>query len=374
MARGSSGPAPEALPEADRLDPFPHPRATSKLYGHMAARSEFDRALTTGRCHHAWLLAGPEGIGKATFAYAVTCFALAEDHERTGEGALAVQADGRTSRQVRALSHPGVMIIRRPYDLKDKRIRAVVTVDEVRRLKGFLTRTAAGGWRVVIVDAIDDLNTAAANALLKSLEEPPPRSLFLLVCREPGRLLPTIRSRCRTIQMDRLSADDVVDAAIAARASADPGVEVPDDVDWRRVAAASGGSVRRCLMLANGNGEAIVGSVRRILTMLPKVDWSEAHALAERLAAANQGAQFEMFYTLLLEDMADVARAGAGMTGLPQHTEGLGAQLVRAGRLASWAELWESIAAERAAAVTLNLDRKTLILDTIDRLANATRG
>ena len=158
--------------------------------------------------HHAWLLAGREGIGKATFAYRLARHVLARPEERDPFGqSLEVAADSTAARQVAALSHPGLLVLRRPYDTRTKRFGASIPVDEVRRLKSFLGLTAGdGAWRVVIVDAADDLNINAANALLKSLEEPPKRAVFLLVSSEPSRLLPTIRSRSRRLDLAALAA------------------------------------------------------------------------------------------------------------------------------------------------------------------------
>lgn len=374
MARAPQVQEIEVFPEADRLDPFPHPRMTRKVFGHSSARAAFDGALRSGQCHHAWLMTGPEGVGKATLAYEVARFAMAEPPERAPDGVLALNGETRTARQIVALSHPGLLLIRRPYDPKDKRFRAVITVDEVRKLKSFLGHTgSAGSWRVVIVDPIDEMNVSAANALLKSLEEPPPRTLFLLICAEPGRLLPTIRSRCRQIQLGPLSHEDVRAAAEEAMTAAAPPVDAPKAGDWDTVLSAAGGSVRRLLMLAGGQGLEAVTGVRRILELLPKTDWTAAHRLADAVAPAAQTATFELFYAVLLDEMAQAARAGAGLPA-PKHLAALGEDLAARGRLATWAELWESIAAEKAAAVALNLDRKTLVLDTIDRLAQATRA
>jgi len=197
MARAPAVHEIEELPEADRLEGFPHPRATARLYGQEIAERTLADAFASGRMHHGWLLSGPEGIGKATLAYRFARFVLADAASRDMFGqSLDAPDDGASARQVRALSHPGLLVIRRAYDTKTKRFPATIPVDDVRRLKTFLGRTSeTGAWRVVIVDRADELNISAANALLKSLEEPPPRTIFLLVSSAPGRLLTTIRSR-----------------------------------------------------------------------------------------------------------------------------------------------------------------------------------
>ena len=181
MARAPQLQEIEATPEADRLEGFPHPRETQRLAGHLAAQQAVRQAFAEGRVHHAWLLAGREGIGKATLGYRIARFVLARPEERA-EGTLDVPPGSVAARQVTALSHPGLLVLRRPWDAKAKRHTTSIPVDEVRRLKSFLAHSAGpGAWRVVIVDQADELNTNAANALLKSLEEPPPNALFLLV-------------------------------------------------------------------------------------------------------------------------------------------------------------------------------------------------
>lgn len=373
MARAPKVQDVEVMPEADRLEPYPHPRLTERVHGHTVAQQAFAQAIDSGQCHHAWLICGAEGIGKATLGYAVARYAMANADERGESGDLSVRRESRAARQIAALSHPNLLLIRRPYDTKEKRFRSVITVDEVRRLKTFLShKSGEAAWRVVIVDPIDDLNTAASNALLKSLEEPPPRTLFLLICARPGRLLPTIRSRCRTIQLAPLGDDDLKAAALEAMRSAGQENGAVDERAWPELVGAAGGSVRRCLLLADTTGLELIRQVRGIMGSLPKVDWPAVHKLADRLAPAAKSVEFEMFFSLMLRDISDAARAAVGLSA-PRHVDQLGQRLHSTGRVASWAELWESIAAERDAAVALNLDRRSLVLETIGRLAEAAR-
>ena len=230
MARAPALQEDEALPEADRLEGFPHPRETRTLIGHEAVERELSEAFAGGRMHHAWLIVGPEGVGKATLAYRLARHVLARPDERDPAGqSLEIAPETAAARQIRALSHPGLLVLRRPYDVRSKRIAASIPVDVVRRLKSFLGLTAAEGtWRVVIVDAADELNINAANALLKSLEEPPTRALFLLVASEPSRLLPTIRSRCRRLDLAPLTGEALrkaTDAALSAVEMEAPGAQ-----------------------------------------------------------------------------------------------------------------------------------------------------
>jgi DNA polymerase-3 subunit delta' len=371
MARRAAAQETEAPPEADRLAPFPHPRETRRLIGHVAAAEELAADLAAGRLHHGWLVGGPEGIGKATLAYRFATWLLARPEERGASRSLDIAPDAQAARQIRAQSHSGLLVVRRPFDPKTKRHASVVTVDEVRRLRSFLAHTSAGdGWRVVIVDPADDLNPSAANALLKSLEEPPPRTIFLLLAAEPGRLLPTIRSRCRTLNLQPLSREELWEAAGQAMTAAD--VEPPLAEERERLTVLAGGSVRRFLHLAVSGGLELETAVRHALGLLPKVDWNAVHALADDLSGAANEDRFEQFYELLTGLLARLVRVRGGRDGEPAERE-LAARLIAEGALATWAELWETICHDKAEAQALNLDRKTLVLGTFARLEAAAR-
>lgn len=370
MARARAAEEAEELPEADRLEGFPHPRETQVLYGHGAVEALLAAAVAGGRLHHAWLLAGREGIGKATIAYRLARYVLAQPHERLGEGAtLDVAADSIAARQVRALTHPGLLVLRRPYDFRSKRLATAITVDEVRRLRGFLGLTSGdNAWRVVLVDSADDLNINAANALLKSLEEPPRRTLFLLISSEPSALLATIRSRCRRLDFSPLPADVLQAAVTAALAAAE--MPAPKPQQWADLVRLSEGSVRRALQLAAVGGLELNERIAALLGGLPNVDWPAVHALADQLGF-GQDQRFEAFYDLLLDLIARLVQARAqGATGPEQA---LAQQMIGEGRLAQWAELWETVLREKNDAVLLNLDRKALILGTFARLEAAAR-
>lgn len=384
----------EELPEADRLDGVPHPRFTAKLYGHAAAEATLAGGLLTGTLHHGWLISGPAGIGKATLAwrFARAALSAADERDRTGRS-LAVSSETSGSRQVRALSHPGLLLLRRPYNSKDKRFATAITVDEVRRLRQFLALGAgAGQWRVVIIDTADDMNANAANAVLKSLEEPPPRTVFLLLTSEPGRLLPTIRSRCRLMPLSPLSAGDLrkaVEAALDAE-----GGRLPSEGDWSALERLSGGSVRRALALHAGGGIELDATMMKQLASLPKVDWAALHTLSDKLAPAAAEQQYELYYELLLAAIARLVRAaaggreGVGIIGGTSAEATLAARLigdaapyvvasgeVASGetRLAQFASAWENIGRMKREADSLNLDRKALILDTFAALEKAAR-
>lgn len=374
MARAPAALDIEAPPEADRLEGFPHPRETKLLFGHAAAERDLLQAFASQRLHHAWLVSGREGIGKATLAYGFARFLLASPQDRDASGErLAVAETSTAARQVRALSHPGLLAIRRPWDHRTKRHGAFIPVDEVRRLRSFLGHTAdEGAWRAVIVDSMDELNANAANALLKSLEEPPPRTVFLLITSEPGRLLPTIRSRCRLLELSPLSDADLLLAATAAlRAAGSTDAEAPLSDELVSLAA---GSVRRLLVLSGGDGPKLYDRVGRLLAALPDVDWGAAHMLADDLGSPAAEQRFEIFFDLLLGALARAIHARAAQRGSGEAPSKRLQQLVGEARLPAWAELWEAIVSDKADVVALNLDRRAFVLSTISRLSEVARG
>lgn len=374
MARAPAIQEIDELPEADRLEGFPHPRATARLYGHETVERTLAAAFASGRMHHGWLLSGREGIGKATLAYRFARHVLAAPPERSAD-TLDIAPETRAARQVLALSHPGLLVIRRAWDQKGKRFPASISVDEVRRLKAFLGRTAdPDAWRVVIVDRAEELNISAANALLKSLEEPPPRTVFLLVTSAPGRLLVTIRSRVRTLDLAPLADDALRRAVTQAFVASGDEVEsaAPAPSDWDRLARLADGSVRRLLSLHAAKGLALHDRMFAILNSLPTVDWGAVHALGDELSGQAAEQRYELFFELLMGAIARLVDAEARGEGAPAETA-LAHRLVGPGRLATWAGLWERVAADKADTAALNLDRKALILDVFSRLEAASR-
>ncbi len=373
MARAHSLQETEQVPEADRLEGFPHPRATERIFGHVTAEAAFAHALQSGRTHHGWLINGHEGIGKATIAYRMARFALSLASER-GHGArpLDVPPQSVAARQVLALSHPGLLVIRRPWDQKNKRHLTVISVDEVRRIKSFLAHsTGTDAWRVIIVDQADELNIAAANALLKSLEEPPPRTLFLLVTSQPGRLLTTIRSRCRRLDLEGLCEPDMREA-VAQAVAASGGAPI-DDKSWPMLIEGAQGSVRRLLALSRSEGLGVHAKLKGIVSSLPRLDWTQVHSLADEVTGAGTEQRFEQLMDLLSDTISRLVRVRAVGVGEPETTR-LAERLIPTHGLASWAELWETVQTKRAETAALNLDRKTLILETFARMQAASRS
>ena len=355
----------DALPEADRLVDFPHPRHTDTLFGHEAPWQAFQDAAQSGRLHHAWLLSGPAGIGKATFAYQAARMLLAQ-------GSAGELGGDQSARLVANRSHPRLLVMRRIYDLKTKKFTTIIPVDEVRKVRPFVGKTAeAGSWRVVLIDTANDLNNAAANALLKVLEEPPRQTVFLLVTPQPGRLLATIRSRCRTLPFDTLKSSSFSKAVNQALMAREDGVQttlLPDRM--MHLEHIAQGSVGRALVLTDQDGEALIKRVDGLLASLPNINWPDVRTFAEDVSGPGQDQKFQLATDLILQRIATLTKAQATGVGSDRDVE-LAGRLISAGAVASWAELWERGVRERAETLSLNLDRKSLILSVFSGLANA---
>lgn len=330
----------------DTLDGVPEPAENPRLFGHKAVAATLIQSMTGRRPPQGIVLAGPRGIGKATLA-----FHLANNLVGAGEvGALDPTAS--TFRQIAMGAHPSVLHLTRPFDEKSKKFKTVLAVSEIRRLGQFLSMTApGGGWRVVIVDPADDLNINAANALLKNLEEPPPRTLFLLVAHHPGALLPTVRSRTQTVRLSPLSLEDLTSALGSV-------AEMPDLEEramatlWRR----SAGSVRQAILLTQHGGLEIAGELDN-LVRAAAIDIGVAHKLADAVSARGQTERFSMFNDHALEILAAAAADSA-----------LNHDLKRAGRLSS---AWQEARMAISETEEYNLDQKQHALAMINRLTAA---
>ncbi|MCA1454027.1 DNA polymerase III subunit delta' [Bradyrhizobium sp. BRP22] len=333
-----------------------HPRETPDFFGHREAEAALLAAYRSGRIPHAWLIGGAGGIGKATLAYRMARFVLAHRHPLAPAvqqaETLAVDPQDPVARQVAAGAHGGLLVLER--GLNDRGVlRTVITVDETRETISFFGSTAAvEGWRVCIVDTVDELNPNAANALLKILEEPPQQSLFLLVSHAPSRVLPTILSRCRKLLLRPLDTDDVIRAAAAA---ADIG---PDDAALLEAAAAAEGSVARALNLLGGDALKLQQKTAALLATLPQVDPRELHALGDALGLSDRVA-LAAFMEGVERWISEKLRTGDANANLP--------------RLARLAEVWEKIVLAARDTESYNLERKPLVFSVFSMLAEAVR-
>ncbi|NBN62147.1 DNA polymerase III subunit delta' [Microvirga tunisiensis] len=347
----------EAAPEIDEIEGVALPRAQPAFYGHHSVERELITAYGSARFHHAWLIGGPKGIGKATLAFRFARFALAHPDRFSPAVAaaesLAVAPDHPVARQVAAGAHPNILHLRRPWDDKGKRFKQALPVEEVRRTVSFFGTTASGaGWRICIVDAADDMNASSANALLKILEEPPPNSLFLVLSHAPGRLLPTIRSRCRRLELGPLSPAEIAGALPAVAGHS------PDAATLADIARFADGSLRAALLLMAGEGLAVNRGFLALAERLPRVPVAELHAFADLVAARGQTDNWEAFLAVTRDWL---------------HGRLSGADLASPSRLVRWTEVWEKMGRAAAEAEALNLDKKQVVIDVFRSLSEVMR-
>ena len=350
--------------EADRVDGTPHPRDARALIGHADDERALLDAYRNDRLPHAIILGGQAGIGKATLAWRLARFVLANPLIQTRavlEAAdLSVAAGSKVAAQVSSLSHPDVGLLRREVNEKTKRFYTEIRADDVRRVIGLFQRAAgAGGYRICIVDSAEDLNRSSANALLKLIEEPPPKSLFLLIAHRPGLVLPTIRSRARLV---RLASLDPSQVAKVVGTLGRPWTDVPADVE--AASAQAQGSVHDALRLLGHHGVELDAMVGRLLQRLPTIDWREVHKLADQVVGRDGEAAYETTMTRIFDWLASVVRAGAQS----------GPRQLAPRSLAPYAEVWEKVAANARETDALNLDKRPLILSIFSDLAAAVRA
>ncbi len=378
MARGKLPSDPNELEKLEWPYDWPPPWRTDRLIGHESAEKTMLEAQQSGRLHHAWLITGSRGIGKATLAWRFARFLLCGQDQGGlfgGGGkpeSLDVAADAPGRALIGARSHPDLFHLRRTLHSKEARIQNEITIDDVRDLGGFMHKTPAmGDWRVAIVDSADEMNRNSANAVLKILEEPPPKAVLLIVSHGPGRLLPTIRSRCRRLALMPLAEDSVVKLL---------GQFSPNSPNDERAALArlSEGSIGRALELAGAGSLGLYRDMVEVLATLPDLDVPRLHGFAERFAKRGEEANADwrslnyLFDGWLKALMRHGAVGGEGGPVVPTE-RGLHDKLLAAASLDRWMEAWEKIAHLLSRADAVNLDRKQTVLGSFLVLQSAMR-
>ncbi len=331
------------------------PRQTVVLFGHAQSEQALLDAYKSGRMPHAWLIGGPPGVGKATLAYRLARLVLAHPDPSAQAvqkaNSLAVEAEHPVARRIAAQAQGDLLVLERTINEQTGRLYTIIRVDDVRRTVGFFGSTAGeGGWRVAIVDAVDDLQREGANALLKILEEPPERTLLLLISHAPGRELPTIRSRCRRLLLRPLDEANVA-RAVAAATGRDA-----EDKDVKEAAAAADGSVARALGLLAGPALALRQKVLDLFAQLPEPDPRALHALGDALGGSDP------------ETLAAFIDLVNGW--LSARLETSARDLKRMDRIA---QTWDKVNRLARDAEIYNLERKPLVFTVFGALAEAAR-
>ena len=330
------------------------PRTTPDLHGHEHAAEVLEQAALSGRLHHAWLFAGPPGVGKATLAWRFARWLLAGMPPRPpGAKPLHLDPDHPVFRRVSAGAHADVFTLE--PGVSEKGVKSMIRAEDARAAIRFMAMTPAeGGWRVVVMDGAEETRRDAPNILLKTLEEPPPRAVLLLISSAPGLLLPTIRSRCRRLDLHPL--DDAEMAPLLARA-------LPEMPEAQRTALArlSGNAPGMALALAQGEGLALQALVEQCLNALSRPDPARAHAVADKLNADRTGGSFQTFMALLRRALAEAIAAAARGANAPPW--------LALRPLAEWSLLWQRIGQLAAETEVLNLDRKQAVLTGLAWLA-----
>ncbi|MEL6751301.1 MAG: DNA polymerase III subunit delta' [Pseudomonadota bacterium] len=324
----------ELRPVADRMDGVPVPSENLQLVQHHQRLAETLKPMLAGQGHHALLVTGDRGIGKATFA-----FHLARHLLSNGE------PTDNVIRQIAQGAHPNLMHLARPWDEKTKKFKTQVSIAQIRKLQGFFAMTAgASGHRIAIIDSADEMNREGSNALLKVLEEPPRRSLFIVLSHSPGRLLPTIRSRCQHLPLRPVEPE----AMQPLLAQLQPDANGRDDT---RLAQLADGSVRRALLLRDGKLMDDYAIFERLVsanaTGSPQ-DWLLVHRLGDSLAPVARVGDHALFLDLAMGWISSQARRHGGAS---------------LAAVAGWAQVWESVGEHIRLAEAYNLDRKQVIVN-----------
>lgn len=327
------------------------PSQTMELIGHDPALTKAARAIRSGRTPQGWLITGAPGVGKATMAFRIARYLLRYGATAEGPEDLSLPANDPVAQQIAAGGHPGLLVLQRAVNEKTGKMMSVLGVDEVRKLAGFFGMTSgAGGWRVAIVDTADDMNDAAANALLKALEEPPARAMLMLLSNAPGRLLPTIRSRCQRLDLRPLSEADL-------RKELRERLPDMEEAERTTLAKLSGGSVGAALTLASDDGLALAAEAEQLIDRAASPDIAAAIALADKLSKIADGT--DRFGAFLVEALTNRIRARAMESGANLHR---------------WTALLENLTRSFVRTDALHLDPRQTILSAARALGVTARG
>jgi DNA polymerase-3 subunit delta' len=320
---------------------------SAPLHGHEEAIRQVMEAYASGRMHHAWLLAGAEGIGKSALAYRIATYVLSGGTS----GIANPNPNHPAAKLVIADAHPDLLLIRRTENDSGE-LRKGIVVEDVLKIAEFLHMTSAhGGWRVVIVDEAHTLNRNSQNAILKILEEPAERTLILVTTTTVGALLPTIRSRCRVLPLASL--DDKHMRAIIARAAPELSAD-----DTKHLIELSGGSVGFALKIVRAEALPLYTELQDLLGAMPALDIARLHKLADQIARKADAESYEVLTTLLIDRLHNDVRA---MAVADDKSPMLDRKL----------QVWDKVRASFAATEGANLDRRLAFINAISDIRAA---
>lgn len=342
-------------PEADRADGCPHPRDVYSLIGHKAAEMRFAGLVEKNRLHHAWMINGASGIGKATLAYRMIRRVLGGIP--LTEGGLDVPSTDPVAQRVQSLGHGDFLLIRRPYDPKTKKLRAEIPVTEARRVSEFFSRKASeGGWRVCLIDSMDEMNRNAANAVLKTLEEPPEKALIILLSSAPGRLLPTIRSRCMDLRLTPVNDSGgelrswLEEQSNAERADIDAAIHLAK------------GAPGKALALVN-NADRVLRPLANFISSFPRTNPRLLHSVSDMLATQQASIPFGLFWDGLQDIL--YAQSVYAATGVWESAF----QPIALDRSPNeWMGLHNDFVRLRQAQAGLNMSKKSVLLHALSQI------
>jgi DNA polymerase-3 subunit delta' len=353
-----------------------HPKFNDLVFGHEKAERDFLDSFNSGRLHHGWLITGPKGIGKATLAWKCAKFLLSDDETSSNDGlfgddltssaaSLDIDPEKPVIQRIKSGGHGGLITAERGINTKTGKIRGDIVIDDIRGIISFFSRTSSeGGWRIAIVDAADEMNANAANALLKVLEEPPEKSILFLVAHSPGRLLPTIRSRCRTLELNPLS-NDSVKAMLAHR------YPEMDMQTMNTLMALSAGAPGRAIEMERLGGAQIYAKTFKAISSVPALNIPNIHQLAVELAAVKADAEYRLFIQIFTAFIERITKAKVLDDPTIEIINNENQQLSRISSMArvdKWLELWEKVGHLIQRADAVNLDRKQVIVSLFSEL------
>jgi len=369
---------------SDQIEGYPHPKVTKNLFGHQSTEHEFVNCFKSGKLHHGWLITGSKGIGKATFAWRVAKFLLSQpsanieknrllDNSKNINTEIDDAAINVITARILAESEPRLAVIRRSYDEKRKTFRSSIRVDEIRRLKSFFSLSVTdGGYRVAIIDCADDLNINAANALLKTLEEPPKNTVFLLISHNAQSLLPTIKSRCRELRLNSLADSDLINALKQLN------LEIPEH-DSEIYSLLGSGSVGNSIRLLEHDGASLYRTLLSFLNQLPNLNNFELEKFITTFLGNKNKSRLELFIELLNMAIARISKAG--IMGNSYSHQLLKDEIEIFEKLCptpniarKWAELAQKQSEKLKNGLAVNLDPASLILDTFFQIEDCARA